>query len=149
LNGIERSITFVLTAPSRLSYVVLMNNLILEKAIATMGSQTALAKAIGKSQGHISKWLERKYVPAESVLAIESATGIPRQKIRPDLYPEDPQSTSLSNDSDSSKDTTKRKSIIGCMKGMVTFPPDFNPAEPFWSEHEDWDNYTIGGLDEK
>lgn len=126
-----------------------MNNLILEKAIATMGSQTALAKAIGKSQGHISKWLERKYVPAESVLAIESATGIPRQKIRPDLYPEESPSTSSSNDSNSLEDTTKPKSIMGIMKGMVTLPPDFNPAEPFWDLHADWDGLEIGGMEDR
>lgn len=126
-----------------------MNNLILEKAIAAMGSQTALAKAIGKSQGHISKWLERKYVPAESVLAIESATGIPRQKIRPDLYPDDAPSTSPGNDSNSGKDTAKRKSIMGIMKGMVTFPPDFNPEEPFWELHKEWDDFEIGGMEDK
>lgn len=30
-----------------------------------------------------------------------------------------------------------RKSIAGCMKGMVTFPADFNPAEPFWGLYEE------------
>jgi DNA-binding transcriptional regulator YdaS (Cro superfamily) len=126
-----------------------MNNQILEKAIAAMGSQTALAKAIGKSQGHISKWLERKHVPAESVLAIESATGIPRQKIRPDLYPEGPQSASLNNDSKTLKDPAKPKSIMGLMKGMVTLPPDFNPEEPFWELHKEWEDFEIGGMEDK
>jgi DNA-binding transcriptional regulator YdaS (Cro superfamily) len=110
-----------------------MGNRILEQAIATLGSQTALAKAIGKSQGHISKWLERSYVPAESVLAIESATGIPRHKIRPDLYPESAQPGASGKDMPASK----RKSIAGCMSGMVTFPADFNPAEPFWGLYEE------------
>jgi DNA-binding transcriptional regulator YdaS (Cro superfamily) len=113
-----------------------MSNQILEQAIATLGSQTALAKAIGKSQGHISKWLERKHVPAESVLAIESATGISRHKLRPDLYPED-----LSGgDQDMKSNGPKRKSIAGCMKGLVTFPLDFNPAEPFWGLYDELDN---------
>jgi DNA-binding transcriptional regulator YdaS (Cro superfamily) len=110
-----------------------MSNQILEQAIAALGSQTALAKAIGKSQGHISKWLERKHVPAESVLAIESATGIPRHKIRPDLYPS-------GGDQDMKGNGPKRKSIAGCMKGLVTFPPDFNPAEPFWGLYDELDD---------
>jgi DNA-binding transcriptional regulator YdaS (Cro superfamily) len=126
-----------------------MNNQILEQAIAKMGSQTALAKAIGKSQGHISKWLERKYVPAESVLAIENATGIPRQKIRPDLYPEELQSVAMRNDDKNLEEKIKPKSIIGLMKGMVTLPSDFNPEEPFWDLHKDWGDFEIGGLEDK
>jgi DNA-binding transcriptional regulator YdaS (Cro superfamily) len=125
-----------------------MSNHILEQAIATLGSQTALAKAIGKSQGHISKWLERSYVPAESVLAIESATGIPRQKIRPDLYPEMSSEPLPNKQPMSEPGETKRKSIAGCMKGMVTFPADFNPSEPFWGlydELEDSDNEQSEG----
>ena len=47
------------------------------------------------------------------------------------------------------KKTAVRKTIIGCMKGMVTFPPDFNPSEPFWSEHDEWETAIIGGLDRK
>lgn len=59
----------------------------LSEAIDKAGGQTALAKAIGKTQGHISKWLEREYIPAEFVLPIEKATGVPRHELRPDLYP--------------------------------------------------------------
>ena len=112
-----------------------MGNQILQQANATAGSQTALAKAIGKSQGHISKWLERNHVPAGSVLAIESATGIPRHKIRPDLYPE-----VLPVDSRHGFPGPSRKSIAGSMKGMVTFQADFNPAEPFWELHEEFED---------
>lgn len=36
------------------------------------------------------RW-EEKQVPAERVLEIEKQTGIPRGKLRPDLYPEMPQ----------------------------------------------------------
>jgi DNA-binding transcriptional regulator YdaS (Cro superfamily) len=125
-----------------------MSNQILEQAISTLGSQTALAKAIGKSQGHISKWLERSYVPAESVLAIERATGIPRQKIRPDLYPEPSSELLFDQRPELNSGTAKRKSIAGCMKGMVTLPADFNPSEPFWGlydEREDSDIEQSGG----
>jgi DNA-binding transcriptional regulator YdaS (Cro superfamily) len=133
----------------QLSYPAVMMNHILEQAIAKMGSQTALAKAIGKSQGHISKWLERKYVPAESVLAIESATGIPRQKIRPDLYPEETKTVSVDNKVKTLEAQSKPKSIMGLMKGLVTFPADFNPEEPFWELHKEWEEFEIGGMENK
>lgn len=38
-----------------------------------------------------------------------------------------------------------RPSIFGCMKGMVTFAPGFDPTEPAFPE-SDWGNF-IGGLD--
>jgi DNA-binding transcriptional regulator YdaS (Cro superfamily) len=117
-----------------------MGNLVLDQAIAVMGSQTALAKAIGKSQGHISKWLERSHVPAESVWAIEKATGIPRQNIRPDLYPDAmPEAVSAKNSSPEPS-PSQRKPIMGCLKGMVTLPPDFDPERPFYELHDDWND---------
>ena len=118
-----------------------MSNRVLDQAIAAMGSQTALAKAIGKSQGHISKWLERNYVPAESVLAIEKATGIPRQKIRPDLYPDAQPGTAPAKNPSPDPSPSQRKSILGCMKGMVTLPPDFDPERPFYELHDDWNDH--------
>lgn len=36
----------------------------------------------------ITKW-EKGRVPAERVLDVERVTGIPRSRIRPDIYPED------------------------------------------------------------
>jgi Uma2 family endonuclease len=60
---------------------------ILRKAVEVAGGQTALARQIGKTQGHISKWLQRDFIPPEAVLAIERATGISRHALRPDLYP--------------------------------------------------------------
>lgn len=59
----------------------------LQKAIQAAGGQTKLAVAIGKTQGHISAWLKRGKIPAEVVLPIERATGVPRHTLRPDLYP--------------------------------------------------------------
>ena len=64
-----------------------MNIKALKKAIDLAGGQTALAADIGKTQGHISKWLERGYIPAECVLPIERVTGVSRHELRPDLYP--------------------------------------------------------------
>lgn len=59
----------------------------LQDAVARAGGQTKLARAIGKTQGHISQWLRREYVPAEEVLKIEAVTGVSRHSLRPDIYP--------------------------------------------------------------
>jgi TorA maturation chaperone TorD len=59
----------------------------LERAVEAAGGQSALARAIGKSQSHIWHWLKvAKRVPAEAAVAIEKATGVTRQELRPDLY---------------------------------------------------------------
>ncbi len=60
----------------------------LELAIERAGGQSALARAIGKSQGHVWHWVKvAKRAPAEAVLAIETATGVSRTELRPDVYP--------------------------------------------------------------
>jgi Uma2 family endonuclease/DNA-binding transcriptional regulator YdaS (Cro superfamily) len=56
-------------------------------AVKLAGGQTALAAKIGRTQGHISKWLQRDFIPPDAVLPIERATGISRHELRPDLYP--------------------------------------------------------------
>lgn len=64
-----------------------MPNTPLQSAVILAGGQSALARKIGKSQAHIWWWLNRaKRVPAESVGAIEAATGISRAALRPDLF---------------------------------------------------------------
>lgn len=50
------------------------------------GSQAALGKLIGVTQQTISNWLKSK-IAAEYVLAIERETGVPRYRLRPDIYP--------------------------------------------------------------
>lgn len=48
---------------------------------------TRFAKAVGVTAGAVSHWLEGRRRPSPKQLAaIEKVTGIPRQKIRPDLY---------------------------------------------------------------
>jgi Uma2 family endonuclease/DNA-binding transcriptional regulator YdaS (Cro superfamily) len=59
----------------------------LQLAIKLAGGQTALAARIGRTQGHVSKWLERNFIPPDAVLPIENATGISRHELRPDIYP--------------------------------------------------------------
>jgi TorA maturation chaperone TorD len=59
----------------------------LEEVIRTAGSIRGLSRLLGISQPAISTW---KRVPADRILQIESATGIPRSVIRPDLYAASP-----------------------------------------------------------
>jgi TorA maturation chaperone TorD len=55
----------------------------LEQAIRAVGGTTELARRIGISQPSVSNW-ER--VPAARVVAVEAATGVARDILRPDLY---------------------------------------------------------------
>jgi DNA-binding transcriptional regulator YdaS (Cro superfamily) len=55
----------------------------LAKAIKAAGGLRALARQLGISHPAIMHWTE---VPAHHLIAIEQATGIPREELRPDLY---------------------------------------------------------------
>lgn len=69
----------------------------LARAVKILGSQAALAHALGVKQPHVWKWLNdtKKGVPAEYVLPIEALTidretGVPRvtrHELRLDIYP--------------------------------------------------------------
>src|ERR1019366_3677473 len=59
-----------------------MRDMGLDEAIRAAGGVSALARKIGISQPSISNWPR---VPAERVLSVESATGIDRAILRPDL----------------------------------------------------------------
>lgn len=48
------------------------------------GGIVKLSLALGLSRGAASQW---RKIPAERVIAVETLTGIPRQILRPDLYP--------------------------------------------------------------
>lgn len=55
----------------------------LQEAIRVAGGVSELARRIGISQPSVSNW---DRIPAERVLSIESATGVTRAVLRPDLY---------------------------------------------------------------
>lgn len=57
-----------------------------EDAIRAAGGVGALARSLGISQPAVSGWSR---VPADRVIAVEAATGVPRSALRPDLYPDD------------------------------------------------------------
>jgi TorA maturation chaperone TorD len=55
----------------------------LDEAIHAAGGVTELARRIGIAQPSVSNW---DRVPTDRVIAVESATGVPRIRLRPDLY---------------------------------------------------------------
>lgn len=60
----------------------------LQAAVEQAGSQVSLARICGVSQPAVWKWLQSaKRLPAEHCLAVEAATGISKNLLRPDIYP--------------------------------------------------------------
>ncbi|MBT1262527.1 chaperone [Pseudomonas syringae] len=59
-----------------------------ERAARAAGSQSALARVLGCTPQNVQRWCASGRVPAERVISVEQATGIPRHELRPDLYPE-------------------------------------------------------------
>ncbi len=57
----------------------------LSEAIRVAGGVSELARQIGISQPSVSNWIR---VPAERVVSVETATGVGRAILRPDLYGE-------------------------------------------------------------
>lgn len=57
----------------------------LNSAINAAGGVVQLARKIGVAQPSISNWNK---VPAQRVIAVEAATGVSREQLRPDLYSE-------------------------------------------------------------
>jgi DNA-binding transcriptional regulator YdaS (Cro superfamily) len=50
------------------------------------GGYSRLAKSLGLQRATVWGW---KAVPAKHAIAVERITGIPREELRPDLYPRD------------------------------------------------------------
>src|SRR5215813_5961193 len=55
----------------------------LSEAIRAAGGVSQLARQLGISQPSVSNWVR---VPAERVISVETATGVDRAVLRPDLY---------------------------------------------------------------
>jgi len=59
----------------------------LAAAVRHVGSQSAFARLIGRSQAYVHALLrDDRPLPAENVLLVESSTGISRFALRPDVY---------------------------------------------------------------
>jgi DNA-binding transcriptional regulator YdaS (Cro superfamily) len=56
-------------------------------AAKAAGNKRRLALLCGVVPQSVEDWQEREQIPARHILKIEKATGVPRHKLRPDLYP--------------------------------------------------------------
>jgi DNA-binding transcriptional regulator YdaS (Cro superfamily) len=64
-----------------------MNNPNLQTLLAEKGLRLIdLSRTLRLNKATLTRWSQGG-VPAEKVLLVERATGIPREKIRPDIYP--------------------------------------------------------------
>lgn len=59
---------------------------ILLHAAEKMGGMAELARSLGIARQAIYQW---RRIPAERVIELEKITGIRRQELRPDLYPQE------------------------------------------------------------
>lgn len=59
------------------------NQALLNRLRDAVGSSAELARRLGISRAAVNSW---SAVPLERVVAVEDATGIPREQLRPDLY---------------------------------------------------------------
>ena len=55
-----------------------------EQAIGAAGGGAALGRALKLKRQAVYQW---KRVPSHQVLEVERITGLPRHRLRPDLYP--------------------------------------------------------------
>lgn len=73
----------------------------LAESVRKVGSQSAFARLVGKSQTSVYGLLrDSKALWPESVLTVEAATGVSRHKLRPDIYPPHDVSTPDASSSD-------------------------------------------------
>jgi DNA-binding transcriptional regulator YdaS (Cro superfamily) len=57
-------------------------------ACEAVGGQVVLARALRVTPQAVILWVAGGRVPAQRVLAVEQASGVPRHALRPDLYPQ-------------------------------------------------------------
>jgi DNA-binding transcriptional regulator YdaS (Cro superfamily) len=62
-----------------------MRRMTIQAAIDRAGGQTALALAIKTRQQQVWKWAKGRPIDPEKAPAIERATGIPCEQLRPDI----------------------------------------------------------------
>lgn len=65
-----------------------MTETAIQKAATAAGGQSALARSLKVTPQAVQKMCASGRVPAERVLAIERLTGVLRNELRPDLYPD-------------------------------------------------------------
>ena len=86
LNAAEReiiSLDFALDGAAPVSGGSPTTSKGLRLAIEAAGSTRKLGKKLGISGQSVHEW---KQVPADRIIAVEKVTGVPRERLRPDLY---------------------------------------------------------------
>lgn len=58
----------------------------IDKAVAAMGSQTALAKAINLTPQAISTWVKKGQIPLFRIKDVERVTGISKNDLLPNWF---------------------------------------------------------------
>ena len=58
------------------------------RAVAIVGSQSALARLLGVTPQSVSRWVQSGCAPAKRIVQIEHATAgrVTRQELKPELY---------------------------------------------------------------
>jgi TorA maturation chaperone TorD len=87
----------------------------LDRAIDAAGGVAELARKIGISQPSVSNWGK---VPAQRVIAVETATGVSRNQLRPDLYSE----SSLSGELLDSVEAARAQEYL-LLSALLSAPP--------------------------
>lgn len=59
----------------------------IEKAVRIAGSQSALARMVDVTPQAVQQWVVSRRVSHKKVIEVERFTGVPRQELRPDIYP--------------------------------------------------------------
>jgi TorA maturation chaperone TorD len=90
-----------------------------EQAIKTAGGVASLAREIGIAQPSVSAWSR---IPAERVIAVESAPRVPRSRLRPDLY--GPSEDQVSSKSEIDEIDQLRAAEYGLLSLLLGKAPD-------------------------
>jgi DNA-binding transcriptional regulator YdaS (Cro superfamily) len=59
-----------------------------KQALDAVGSKAKMARALGVTRSAISQWT---HIPVNRVAQVELLTGIPRAKLRPDIFGDQPE----------------------------------------------------------
>lgn len=58
----------------------------IKQVVDKAGGMYELARVLDTNYQTIQFWIKKNRIPAERVIAVEHASGIPRERLRPDLF---------------------------------------------------------------
>jgi len=95
----------------------------IDEAVAAVGGLDAFQQRLGVSRRTVFLWKQHG-VPAERAPAVEAATGMPRQRLRPDLWP-DPMTTPANSQNDAPDALTQnRAGAFALLGALLAAAPD-------------------------